>query len=66
MNVAQLVALLKTLPQDMEVLKCKPSSCCCGECSMSLDEYAPLDRFCATVERPYGIGADGTKDFVVI
>lgn len=43
MKVAELIAKLQTMPQDMEVLVCHPGQCCCGDCFLPHDEYATPD-----------------------
>lgn len=64
MKVSQLIAKLQALPQDMEVVICRPASCCCGDCFLPLDDYS--DDPSPAVEKPYGHGQDGTVEKVVL
>jgi hypothetical protein len=63
-TVAQLVAKLQALPQDLEVIIRHSAQCCCGECFMPLDDFG--DDPAPTVERPYGHGQDGNTEKVVL
>jgi hypothetical protein len=63
MNVAQLIAKLQALPQDLEVIVRHSAQCCCGECFLAKDDFSDPDP---SVERPYGIGQDGNIEKVVI
>ena len=52
MRVAQLIAALQALPQDLEVVVCHPAQCCCGDCFLPTDEYSEPDPHRALHREP--------------
>lgn len=64
MLVRDLIARLSALDPELPVLVRRPTSCCCGEYFLPLDDFD--DDPSPTAERPYGHGQDGTREAVVL